>query len=386
MRLTQYLPFDARLTQYDAQAHQLLGGHAGGDATAIEVLRNTLPRFLDPEVTWKPLHLSDGEIQAAPLTIDDARLALARAYSFRDWAALTMYVNEVSEPDSPVRQFEAAVEAVITGDLAGLRAMLTANPALVRTRSTRVTCHDPAVHAATLLHYLGANGVEGYRQRSPANAVDIAVLLLERGAGVDALAGMYGGQYATLSMLISSSPPADAGVQVALVHTLLDHGATIDGIGSPTWQSPVLTALIFGFRDAAEAVAARGASVDRLVIAAGLGRLDTCRALLASASATERHQALALSALTGHVDIVELLLDAGESPDRFNPDGMHTHQTPLHSAALSGNLALAQLLVTRGAQLNTRDTIWNSTPLGWARYAGHEPVATYLLGQGATDD
>ncbi len=386
MRLAQYLPFDAPLEQYDTQAHQLLAGHATGEATAIEVLRNTLPHFLDPDVTWKPLHLSDDEIQAAPLTIDDTRLAISRAYSFSDWESLTTYVSDASAPESPVRQFEAAVEAVITGDLAGLRAMLAANPALVRTRSTRVTCHDPAVHGATLLHYLGANGVEGYRQRSPANAADIAALLLERGAEVDALAGMYGGQYATLSMLISSSPPAAAGVQVALVNTLLDHGAAIDGIGSPTWHSPVLTALIFGFRDAAEAVAARGASVDRLAIAAGLGRTNSCRALLASATASERHQALALSALNGHVDIVELLLDAGESPDRRNPEGMHSHQTPLHSAALSGNLALAQLLVTRGAELNMRDTLWNATPLGWARYAGHEPVAAYLLGQGATDD
>lgn len=386
MRLAQYLPFDAPQAHYDEQAEQLLAGHAAGEATAIEVLRNTLPRFLDPEVTWKPLDLTDDEIRATPLSITDARLALARAYSLRDWDALTSYVNDVSAPKSPVQQFEAAVEAVINGDLAGLRAMLTANPALVHARSTRVTCHDPAIHGATLLHYLGANGVEGYRQRSPANAVDIALLLLERGSEVDALAGMYGGQYATLSMLISSSPPADVGVQVALVNTLLDHGAAIEGIGSPTWRSPVLSALLFGFRDAAEAVVARGARVDRLLVAAGLGRVTACHALLQSADATERHKALALAAINGHVDIVELLLSAGESPDRRNPEGMHAHQTPLHSAALSGNLALAQLLVSRGARLDIRDTLWNTTPLGWARHAGQEMLALYLLERGAPDD
>ena len=386
MRLPEYLPVDAPLTQLDAQAHQLLAGHAAGDATSIEVLRNALPRFLDPTVTWKPLGLSDDEIRAAQLTIDDTRLALARAYSFRDWEALSTYVADVSVPDSPVWKFEVAVEAVITGDAVGLQSLLAANPALVHARSTRVTCHDPAVHGATLLHYIGANGVEGYRQKSPANAVEIAKLLLDGGADVDALAGFYGGQYATLSMLISSSPPANAGVQVALVNTLLDYGAAINGIGSPTWRSPVFAALTFGFGDAAEAMAARGASVDRLAIAAGLGRMNPCRSLLPAASAAERHEALALAVINGHVDVVELLLDAGESPDRLNPDGMHSHQTPLHGAALSGNMALVQLLATRGAQLDIRDTLWNSTPLGWARHAGHEQVAVYLLEHGAIDD
>ena len=38
-------------------------------------------------------------------------------------------------------------------------------------------------HHATLLHYVGANGVDGYRQRMPANAVEIATILLERRSG-----------------------------------------------------------------------------------------------------------------------------------------------------------------------------------------------------------
>ena len=46
------------------------------------------------------------------------------------------------------------------------------------------------------------------------------ILLLEAGAEVDALADLYGGQYTTMSMLVSSCHPANAGVQVALVDTL----------------------------------------------------------------------------------------------------------------------------------------------------------------------
>src|SRR5207248_5944975 len=158
-----------------------------------------------------------------------------------------------------VCRFETAVEAVIAGDLRSLESLLDADPALVRARSTRVTPFDPPRHRATLLHYLAANGVEGYRQVSPPNAVDAARLLLERGADVDALADMYGGRCTTMSMLVSSTPPARAGVQVPLVHTLIDFGAAVNGCGSGAWTSPLMTALVFGFADAADALVRRGA-------------------------------------------------------------------------------------------------------------------------------
>lgn len=70
------------------------------------------------------------------------------------------------------------------------------------------------MHRATLLHYVAANGVEGHRQRTPANAPDVARVLLESGAEPDAVADMYGGQCTTMVLLVSSSHPAEAGVQV----------------------------------------------------------------------------------------------------------------------------------------------------------------------------
>jgi uncharacterized protein (TIGR02246 family) len=51
-------------------------------------------------------------------------------------------------------------------------------------------------------------------------------------------------------------------------------------------------------------------------------------------------------------DIVRLLLDAGEDPNRYNPDGLHSHSTPLHQAALAGHDAVVRLLVERGARLD----------------------------------
>lgn len=374
------LSLDAPLDAYDAQAAQLLAAHAEGDAEALGLLHRTLPRFLDDTVTWLPRPLTPDNIRAATLDRNDARLAIARLYSFRDWEALATLVGEIADTASPVHTFERAVEAVITGDAESLGALLRAYPDLVSRRSTRVTCHDPPVHGATLLHYLAANGVEGFRQQSPPNAVAIARLLLERGAAADALAGMYGGENPTLSMLVSSTPPARDGVQVPLVHVLLDHGANPDGVGSGAWRSPLLTALVFGFGEAAEALVERGAMVDDLVKAAGLGRVDDVRVRLAQATADARHRAFALASLRGQLDVVTLLLAAGEDVNRYNPEGFHSHGTPLHHAAASGKLDLVKLLITHGARTDVRDTLWNGTPLGWAEHEGKEEVVAHLRG------
>ena len=120
----------------------------------------------------------------------------------------------------------------MNGDLAVLEFALRRNPALIGARSSRICCFDPPVHRATLLHYVAANGVEAYRQRTPPNAVEIARALLEAGAEPDAFADMYGAQCTTMSMLVSSGHPAKAGLQVPLVELLLDYGAAIDGRGT----------------------------------------------------------------------------------------------------------------------------------------------------------
>jgi hypothetical protein len=255
----------------------------------------------------------------------------------------------------------------------------------VQARSTVVACFDPPKHQATLLHYIAANGVENYRQKSPQNAVDVAKILLNAGAEVDALAAMYGGQWTTMSLLVSSSHPAEAGVQIELIDTLVDYGAAVNDRGVGDWTSPLRTALVFGFPSAAEALIRRGAQANRLDLAAGLGRTEDARKFLTTSSPPERHMAMALAAQLGHADIVRMLLDAGEDPDRFNPKGTHSHTTPLHQAALSGHEAVVRLLVERGARLDIKDSIYQSTPLGWAEYGGKKEIANYLRSRGESN-
>jgi peptide-methionine (S)-S-oxide reductase len=58
--------------------------------------------------------------------------------------------------------------------------------------------------------------------------------------------------------------------------------------------------------------------------------------------------------------------------------GNHGHSTPLHQAVWSGHDAVVRLLVKRGARLDIKDTIWESTPPGWAEYGGRTEIAGHL--------
>jgi hypothetical protein len=106
--------------------------------------------------------------------------------------------------------------------------LLRENPNLIRAHSTRR-------HHATLLHYVSANGIEGYRQKTPNNIVPIAELLLQSGADVNASADLYGGS-TTLALVATSLHPERAGVQGALLQLLLDHGAIVDFPDQPAGQ------------------------------------------------------------------------------------------------------------------------------------------------------
>src|SRR5439155_10753661 len=75
--------------------------------------------------------LGIGAVRAANLTLDDARLLVAREYSLEHWDALARFVGEVAR-DGPLARFEAAVESVIDGDYLALAGQLRAEPTLVR--------------------------------------------------------------------------------------------------------------------------------------------------------------------------------------------------------------------------------------------------------------
>jgi len=358
--LTPPLPHDAPLRDYEAQADVLAAALRAGDEQARWHVKWQHPQYRDAAVS---------DVDPGALDLDDVRLVIARCHAFHRWTDLAAFATAIAA-DAAIARFESSADAIANGDVDALRTSLREHPELVRARS-------PRRHRATLLHYVAANGVEDARQKTPPNAVDVTRALLEAGGDADALADMYEARSTTLSMLVSSAHPAQAGLQVPIADVLLEHGASLEWPGSK-WHSAVMVALVFGYLDTAEALVARGARVDRAAVAAGLGWRDDLIRRLPAASAHERHVALALAAQHGHAECVRALLDEGERPDRFNPVGCHAHSTPLHQAALANHVGVVHLLVERGARTDIADTIYRATPDAWAQHAGHTDLATWL--------
>jgi hypothetical protein len=294
----------------------------------------------------------------------ESRLRIAREHGFENWVKFARHVDAVTQATSPVARFEAAVDAVIAGNVTKLRRMLRENPKLVRARSTRA-------HRSTLLHYVSANGVEDFRQKTPKNIVDVAKILIDAGAEVDAENNP--GRGTTLGLVATSAPPAVAGVQIVLLELLLDSGASPDGIRGG-WN-PLTAALANGRGDAAAYLAKRGAKLD-LEGAAGVGRLDVVQSfftkggkLRGGATQEQMKSGFAWACEFGHTRVVEFVLDRGMTVDaRLR----HHNQNALHWAAYGGHLELVKLLLSRGASVDVKDMTHVGTPLEWAVYAQRE--------------
>lgn len=256
--------------------------------------------------------------------------------------------------------FRRAVELIDEGNAEELRAHLQNHPQVAR---QRVTIEGYEYFAnPTLLEFIAENPTRN--ERLPPNIVEIAAIVLEA-MGDEASTAID----STLALVASGQVSRTFGVQIPLIDFLCDRGASTDGAMQP--------ALAHGEFAAVDALLRRGARID-LIVAAATARTDDARRLLPSASADERHRALAFAAQHGHAAIVQLLLDAGESPDRYNPIGCHAHSTPLHQAALDGHLDVVRLLVERGARTDLEDELFHATPLQWAEHGKQPEVVAYL--------
>ncbi len=217
-------------------------------------------------------------------------------------------------------------------------------------------------HGATLLHYVSANGVENYRQKTPHNIVAIARRLLDAGAEVDAEADVYGGGATTLGLVVTSAHPRSAGVQNALTDLLIERGARVEA-------GVVRSCLMNGCPEAAAHMATRGATLD-LEEAAGIGQTDLVAEFfepeMRTVSPAEVARALITASWYDQRDAIRFLFDRGVDAGARHPtDG----KTALHVAAYCGNVALVELLLQNGAPVNVRDDVYGTPPLVWALHA-----------------
>ena len=299
---------------------------------------------------------------AARCALAGAQLFVAREHGFASWPRFARHVEGLVRARSPVSAFEAAADAIVRGDTATLDRLLKADPELVRARSTRE-------HRSTLLHYVSANGIEDFRQKTPKNVVEITKRLLDAGADVKAESDAYGGRSTTLGLAATSCHPEEAGVQIPLLELLIDRGAAIDG---PDGGSAVNGCLHNGRGDAAEYLARRGARLD-LEGAAGVGRLDVVRTcftkgdrLRPPATKQQMKDGFSWACEFGRTNVVEFLLRAGMD---VRATLKHDGQTGLHWAAYGGHAGVVELLLRRGAPIDVKDESYGGTPLEWALYA-----------------
>lgn len=342
------LPARPSLEQYKKQAKDFVKAHAAGE-----------PGFAERTRKFHP-HPPSGR-----LALTDAQLVLAREHGFESWPKFASYLEALHQRDSPTSQFEQAADAIVTGDTRTLRRLLRANPALIHLRS-------PRVHRATLLDYVGANGFENYRQKTPKNAVEIAQLLLDAGAEVDARSDMYG-HSTVLGLVATSVHPKQAGVQIPLLEVLLNAGASLEG--APDGWNPLTAALANGRGEAAQFLADRGAKLD-LEGAAGVGYLDAVKSffradggLKPSATRRQMDRGFVWACEYGRSEVVDFLIDCGASLT----EQAETSLNGLHWAIVGGQHETVRLLLRRGADLEDRNE-FGGTALGcafWCLYNGH---------------
>ncbi|HKY42270.1 MAG TPA: ankyrin repeat domain-containing protein [Pyrinomonadaceae bacterium] len=283
-------------------------------------------------------------------------------------------------------KFHPAMKAIKADDLEKFKTLVAEDPSLATSRSTR--SHP------TLLQCVVLDG------KDKPNNVEMAKVLIDAGAELN--------EPLVAAASIDNNPAAEL---------LLDRGAAIDGTGGWT---PLEEALYWNSKNVLALLLERGAKVQNLRTAAGLGRTDLIEnyfnedaTLKPEAGginwpwgdletiANSNHPAKGKQSLSdrvnswsqdrqgiinnafvygcmhGHIDAAKLLLDKGAEINAI-PGGFDYAGTGLHYAALNGHRAMVEFLLDQGAGRNIKDTKVGSTAAGWAEYGGHADLLDLL--------
>ncbi len=359
------LPRHPHLGDYKKLAKDLLKACRSTDAAALRA-------WLEQSVGADQTDWMERRVRTATIdTLAAAQLFVARVHGFASWPRFARHVDDLEHTGSPDARFEEAADAIVSGDIDTVRRLLGERPDLIRQRSSRD-------HRSTLLHYVSANGIEDYRQRTPPNIVEVTRLLLDAGAEVNSESDAYAGHSMTLGLVATSVHPEAAGVQIALMELLLARGAVIERQPGEA----VRGCLANGRPLAAGFLAAQGAYLD-FQNAAGVGRLDRVEELVAITPKEELKKGFVWACAYGHNDVVERLLQYGVDP------GAGAEMTGLHKAAHEGHLDTVKLLLAHNAPLEAKNR-HGGTVLGQTLWSvihnplpAHRAIVEALVAAGA---
>ena len=364
---TKRLPSNPSLDHLKSQASDLLKLIATRNAEAIQRIREFHPRFREAD---------DTTTAGSKLTLSDALFTISREYGYRSWTSLKRTVENSRKSTKqhahiPHHErisnsvFSRAIEYLDSGDANGLSSYLKRHPGLVREKVEFEG--ENYFRNPTLLEFIAENPI---RQGSlPSNIKTVAQVILDAGAK-----DMPVSVNSALELVVSGRIPRECSVQIPLIDLLCDYHADVNQAMS--------SALLHGEFAATETLLKHGASLS-LPVASATGNLIAAKKKLSTSSADQRHLAMALATQHGHTDILRLLLDAGENPNRYNPIGGHSHCYPLHQAAFFAHESTISLLLERGARTDVTDIIHKGTPLDWAIHAGHDQIAELLRSNGS---
>jgi hypothetical protein len=270
--------------------------------------------------------------------------------------------------------FQQAVTAIDHGDINTLQQLLVDHPELVRER-----LHSPG---AWLREQIG-QALDGFFKNPyllwfvtedvvrndtlPTNIVEVTNTIIQamKQHQVDSMQEQLD---FTLLLTAWSGVAHRCNVQIPLMDALIDAGASVKPVPN--------NALVNGHFAAAEHAVQRGAPLT-LASALCLDRWDEASQLVQTATPEQKQFAFVLCALNGRAKALSWLLPHGVDINKPCPD-LYSHGTPLHHAVWSGSLDAVKVLVEAGASLDTKDTAWNGTPLGWAEYGERKEIADYL--------
>ncbi len=250
--------------------------------------------------------------------------------------------------------------AIVLGRADALRALAAADPGVLARRLGFVEEEMTPLHLAVsrrgtemarVLLELGADlGARTSHGFSP-----LAIALRHQDSALVALFKRHGVRNDPSTAMIAED--------FDTMETLLD--AEPEGAGTRAAR----TALLFG--------AVHEGMEEAVELLLGHGADPTARAKLLLGEIPALLTPLHLAAMRGQVACAETLLEGGAEPDLGKAEG---GPTPLHLAAGSGHPEVVRLLLEHGADPSAREKASGATPLAWAEHEGHAEVVTLLRG------